>query len=188
VTRLASCALWPVLFCAGCGVPVHAGSGAPTASGAMGPATSAPAPVAPASTAHADTRATAAPPVTAAPTAPVLITDEECLASGGEIVTEHTYADLRHASETPIEPFKICHHPSPKNGAPCRDSDECAGGSCYCTGELSGPDPADRAGGALLARDGTPGLGVCADRPIPSGSWYCLVVHGAVHLHGVIVD
>ena len=117
-----------------------------------------------------------------------MITDDECVARGGKIVTEQTYAYLRRARapDEPVTPFRICRIPSPKNGATCRDDVDCAGGRCMCTGALARPDPENDP--ALRALDHTPATGSCSDEPLPDGSWFCLVVNGTVHLNGIIVD
>ncbi len=119
---------------------------------------------------------------------PALITDDDCLARGGAIVTEETYAYLRRARapSEPIAPFRICRIPSPKNGADCRADGDCAGGRCFCTGALARPDPENDP--ALRALDGTAATGRCSDQPLPDGSWFCLVEGGMVHLAGIIVD
>lgn len=134
-----------------------------------------------------------APPTTApnpppAPAPPTLITDAECLAKGGQIWTEQTWAHLdrrRDPDHTPA-PFRVCHVPSPKNGAACTGEADCAGGRCWCTGPLDRPDP--QRDPALAALDGSPATGRCDDEPIPSGEWRCLVVDGKAVLHGIIVD
>lgn len=135
----------------------------------------------------------APPPPVAAPApapaaAPAMITDDECRARGGTIVTEQTYAHLRRARspDAPVTPFRICRIPSPKNDATCRGDGECAGGRCFCTGALARPNPADDP--ALRALDRTPATGQCSDRALPDGSWFCLVEDGTVRLDGIIVD
>jgi hypothetical protein len=117
-----------------------------------------------------------------------MITDDQCTARGGKIVTEQTYAHLsaRRDPNAPVRPFRICHIPSPKNGAVCRDETDCAGGRCFCTGALARPDP--QSDPKLRALDGTQATGQCSDEPVPSGSWYCLVGNGKVQLSGIIVD
>jgi hypothetical protein len=121
--------------------------------------------------------------------APAMISDEECVARGGKIVTESTYAHLRrHADpDVPPTPFSICHFPSPKNGLACGDERDCSGGHCFCTGELSGPDVLRRHP-ALESLDGTAGAGVCSDEPVASGAWFCMVSGGKIRFHGLIVD
>lgn len=119
---------------------------------------------------------------------PALITDAECLAKGGRVITEQTYAHLdrrRHDDEART-PFRICKVPSPQNGASCRGDADCEGGRCFCDGALSRPDPQNDP--ALLALDDQPTTGRCSDEPVASGSWWCLVVDGKANLHGIIVD
>lgn len=125
------------------------------------------------------------PPV--APPAPALISDEECVAKGGQVVTEETYAylDRRHRDE-PRTPFRICHYPSPKNGEACRKEADCAGGRCFCTGPLDRPDP--QRFPELRALEGQEVTGRCSDSPLPSGEWHCLVSDGKARLQGIIVD
>jgi len=133
--------------------------------------------------------ASEAPPPAPAPAAePALITDEECLARGGHVVTEETYAylDRRHDPDAPRQHFRICRVDSPKNGAACSGEADCQGGRCWCTGALSRPNPGDLP--ELRALDGQPATGVCSDRPIPSGEWRCLVEGGKANIHGIIVD
>lgn len=147
----------------------------------------------PVGTAPSSPTGTASPPPAppappAAPPPPALITDAECLAKGGEIWTEQTWAHLdrrRDPTETP-RPFRVCHVPSPRNGAACAGEADCAGGRCWCEGALSRPDP--QRDPALLALDGLPTAGRCSDLPIPSGEWRCLVVGGKAVIHGIIVD
>jgi hypothetical protein len=117
-----------------------------------------------------------------------MITDEQCTARGGKIVTEQTYEHLRGRRDPgqPVTPFRICRIPSPKNGASCAGEKDCAGGHCFCTGALARPEP--RNDPKLHALDGTVANGECSDEPIPSGSWYCLVEGGKVRLDGIIVD
>jgi hypothetical protein len=116
-----------------------------------------------------------------------MITDEECVKRGGQIVTDETYAHLRRGDpHAPVTPFKVCHFPSPKNDASCRGDAECGTGRCFCTGALARPDPMTDP--KLRALDGTPATGQCSDQPLPSGSWFCLVHDGKVMLHGIIVD
>jgi hypothetical protein len=119
---------------------------------------------------------------------PGLISDEECRARGGEIVTEQTYAHLRRAGAPggPVTPFRVCRIPSANNDAACRGDADCAGGRCFCTGALARPDPSNDP--ALRALDGTAATGRCSDRPLPDGAWFCLVEAGTVHLAGIIVD
>ena len=125
---------------------------------------------------------------TATATAAPQISDDECRARGGQIVTEQTYAHLRRARrpDEPVTPFRICRIPSPKNGAACRGDADCAGGRCFCAGALARPDPGDDP--ALRALDGTAASGRCSDQPLPDGSWFCLVEDGTVHLDGIIID
>lgn len=132
--------------------------------------------------------APAATPTTAPAPQPALITDEECVAKGGRVITEQTYAhlDRRRDPSEPVTPFRICKVPSPKNGAACGDAADCAGGRCWCAGALDRPNPANDP--ALAALDGTAATGTCSDEPIPSGEWRCLVVGGKVVVHGIIVD
>ena len=130
-------------------------------------------------------------PVVEPPAAPVatgLITDEQCEAMGGVVITQDTYAhlDRRRRDDEPRQPFRICHVPSPRNGAACQGDADCEGGKCYCAGALSRPDP--QRDPALRALDGAPATGRCSDEPIPSGSWYCLVVDGKANFNGIIVD
>jgi hypothetical protein len=117
-----------------------------------------------------------------------MITDEECVARGGKIVTEQTYAHLsrRRDPDRPVHPFRVCRIPSPKNNATCRGESDCAGGRCYCTGALARPNPGDDP--KLRALDGTPGTGQCSDEPVESGSWFCLVEGGKIQLSGIIID
>ena len=117
-----------------------------------------------------------------------MLTDEQCVARGGHIETEQTDADLRgeRSPDEPVTPFRICRIPSPRNGASCRGDADCAGGRCFCTGALSRPDPEDDP--ALRALDGTATTGRCSDKPLPDGSWFCLVEGGTVHLNGIIID
>jgi hypothetical protein len=115
-----------------------------------------------------------------------MISDDQCIARGGHIETEQTYAHLGRRHDRPARPFRTCRIPSPKNGATCGDDDDCAGGRCFCTGALDRPDPADDS--ALLPLDGTVATGRCSDQPLPSGSWYCLVRRDHVMLHGIIID
>jgi len=117
-----------------------------------------------------------------------LITDEECFARGGSVETEQTYANegRRDPSITPT-PYRVCRVPSPENGHECRGEEECGRGRCYCTGELSGPDPRRRAP-HIQALDGTPAVGICSDEHLPSGWWFCLVRDGRVMLSGIIID
>jgi hypothetical protein len=114
-----------------------------------------------------------------------MITDEQCIARGGKIVTEQTYAHLRRR-ETPVTRFRICRIPSAKNGAACSGDRDCAGGRCFCTGALARPDP--QSDPKLRALDGTAATGQCSDEAVPSGSWYCLVEGGKAELNGIIVD
>ena len=119
---------------------------------------------------------------------PAMLTDEQCRARGGQIVTEETYAHLRHEGprDQPVTPFRICRIPSPKNGASCRADADCAGGRCFCTGALARPDPENDP--QLRALDGAAATGQCSDQPLPDGAWFCLVEGGHVHLNGIIVD
>lgn len=117
-----------------------------------------------------------------------LITDEECLARGGTIETELTYEHLRRREpRAPMQPFRICRIPSPRNGDDCRDDADCAGGRCFCTGDLGGPNVASRRP-ELLTRDGQAAVGRCSDARLQSGSWFCLVDEGRVVIHGIIID
>lgn len=116
-----------------------------------------------------------------------LITDEECVARGGTVVTEETYRHLdRRDPDGPRTPFRVCRIPSPENGKACTGKVDCGQGRCYCTGPLSRPDP--QRVPDLLALDGTAGEGRCSDEPVESGAWRCLVVDGKVELQGLIVD
>ncbi|MBV8758511.1 MAG: hypothetical protein JO257_14595 [Deltaproteobacteria bacterium] len=119
---------------------------------------------------------------------PGMITDDECFARGGSIVTEETYAHLRRARgpDEPVTPFRICHIPSPKNGASCRGRADCDGGFCRCAGALGRPDPDNDP--ALRAFDHTHGTGRCSDEALPDGSWFCLVEGGIIELNGIIID
>ena len=131
----------------------------------------------------------AEPPTAEPPTEPAMITDEQCLAKGGQVITEQTYAhlDRRHREDdAPRQPFRVCHVPSPKNGAACRDDADCEGGRCFCDSPLNRPNP--QRFPELAALDGTQGTGRCSDEPVPSGEWWCLVVGGKVVLNGIIVD
>ncbi|HEY1555087.1 MAG TPA: hypothetical protein VGF94_09670 [Kofleriaceae bacterium] len=123
-----------------------------------------------------------------APAGAPLVTDDECRARGGEIVTQDTYADLRRsrAPSEHVAPFRICRFASAKNDRACRSDGDCAGGRCFCTGALGRPDPDNDP--ALRALDGTTATGQCSDRALPDGSWFCLVEGGKVHLAGIIVD
>ena len=129
-----------------------------------------------------------APVVAAAPDAGTgLITDEACLAKGGQIVTEKTYANVeRRRPDVPVTPFRVCRVPSSANGKSCRGESDCDRGRCFCSGPLGRPDPENDP--ALVKLDRTPATGICSDGPIPSGSWFCLVEGGLVHLDGIIVD
>jgi hypothetical protein len=116
-----------------------------------------------------------------------LITDDECRARGGTVVTEETYAHLRRANpDAPVTPFRVCRIPSAKNGAACQGDGDCAGGRCFCTGALARPDPENDP--ALRQLDHTPATGRCSDEALPDGSWFCLVEGGTVRLNGIIVD
>lgn len=128
-----------------------------------------------------------APPAPAAPE-PGLITDEACVAKGGRVITQDTYAhlDRRHDPDEVRAPFRICRVPSPKNGLACGGEADCEGGRCFCAGALSRPNP--QADPALRALDGQPAEGRCSDEPVESGSWFCLVVDGRANLNGIIVD
>jgi hypothetical protein len=114
------------------------------------------------------------------------VTDAECARIGGHIETEQTYAYLSHNPEIHPTPYRFCRIPSPKNEQPCGDDDDCAGGHCYCTGDLARPNPSDDP--KLRSLDGTPGTGACYDGPRPHGSWYCMVEHGTIRLAGIIID
>ena len=126
--------------------------------------------------------------VPAAPSDAGFITDEECLARGGSIETEQTYADDgRRDPDVPLVPFRICRIPSPENGRECRGDAECGSGRCFCAGDLAGPDVARRRSD-LTDRDGSPAVGVCSDEHLPPGSWFCLVEDGRAVLSGIIID
>jgi hypothetical protein len=129
-----------------------------------------------------------APPVPSPAPPPALLTDDECIAKGGRVITEQTYAylDRRHDPDRKPAPFRVCRIPSPKNGHACAGEADCDGGRCFCTGEFSRPDPENDP--ALLARDGQAGTGRCSDEPVESGAWWCLVEGGKVHVQGFIVD
>ena len=140
----------------------------------------------PAAPEPAPTAATVATPPPTAPQ-PALITDEQCIAKGGRVITEQTYAHLnRRERDEPVTPFRICKVSSPKNGETCKGDEDCAGGRCFCQGALSRPNPMNDP--ALAPLDHTPGEGRCSDEPVPSGDWFCLVSGGQINLHGIIVD
>ena len=99
-----------------------------------------------------------------------MITDADCLARGGQIVTEQTYAHLRRgrAPDELVAPFRICRIPSAKNDATCGGDGDCAGGRCYCTGALARPNPQDDP--ALRALDGTAGPAAAPTTRCPTAS------------------
>jgi hypothetical protein len=106
--------------------------------------------------------AASTPPATPTTPEPTRITDAECAARGGRVITEETYAHLDRRPERRHTgtPFRVCYVPSPKNGEVCTGEADCAGGRCLCDGELGRPDPQRDV--ALRAMDG----------PLPSGSWH----------------
>ncbi|APR81151.1 Hypothetical protein A7982_06498 [Minicystis rosea] len=121
--------------------------------------------------------------------APEMITDDECRARGGKVVTEKTYEHLNRRPRRPgevVRPFRVCRIPSPENGKACRDKRDCGQGWCMCTGDLARPNP--MLDPSLQKRDGEPATGVCSDAPLPSGMWWCLVGEGKAQLHGIIID
>lgn len=157
-----------------------------TAADAADPTTE-PAPVAPAPVAPGPVAPEPVAPTEPPQPEPGMITDEACLAKGGQIVTEETYAHLdRRDPDAPRTPFRVCRVPPQENGKACTDDSQCGGGDCRCAGALGRPDP--RNDPKLVPLDGTEGVGVCSDAPLPSGSWFCLVIDGKVTLNGVIVD
>jgi hypothetical protein len=119
-----------------------------------------------------------------------MITDEQCLARGGQLVAVPKHASPRGRpgldDEGGGDAQTICRYPSPKNGAKCRGDGDCAGGFCLCTGALDRPNPQDDP--KLKALDGTPATGACSDGRLPKGKWFCVVKDGKVELHGIIID
>jgi hypothetical protein len=183
VRRLAAFAVIAVILAA-CSSPAPAPAPAPTRPTPEPVAAKAPADA----TTPAPVDAASHAPVDAASPTPGLITDDECIKRGGQVVTEQTYAHLRRsrAPDEPVTPFRICRIPSGKSGSACRGDADCAGGRCMCTGALARPDP--ERDPALSKFDGKAGVGRCSDEPLPDGTWFCLVEDGIVHLHGIIID
>lgn len=119
---------------------------------------------------------------------PELITDEECERRGGRVHVYHPSSRRRprRDEESAGAEVRVCTYSHQKNGQRCQNTADCLGGHCLCTGELSGPNPTRLP--EVQKLDGKPGWGICSDRQLSPGSWWCLVNGGRIHLYGIIID